>query len=70
MPDLVSWVYCTLGNLYQSQGNFSKAIKYHKELVTMAKEVDDRAGESGAYRGLGNVHQLLGGFSQAIEYHT
>jgi tetratricopeptide (TPR) repeat protein len=70
MPCIASFVYCTLGNAYYSLGNFSKAIEYHKEHLTMAKEVGDRAGESRAYGNFGNAYQSLGDFSKAIEYHT
>jgi len=67
-PSAVSWVYCTLGNAFQSLGNISKAIEYHTEHLTIAKEVGDRAGEGAAYGNLGNAYQLQGDFSKAIEY--
>ena len=31
MPGYAAWVYCTLGNAYQSLGNYSKALEHHKE---------------------------------------
>ncbi len=34
MPCIASFVYCTLGNVHYSLGNFSKAIEYHKEHLT------------------------------------
>ena len=45
-----------LGNAYQSQGDYAKAIAYHTQHLAIAKEVGDRAGEGGAY---GNL-ELLG----------
>ena len=55
MPGLASFVYSTLGrayghlgNTYQSQGDFSKAIDHHAQHLAIAKEVGDRAGEGGA----------------------
>ena len=41
--------YGNLGNAYQSQGDFSKAIKYYVQHLAIAKEVGDRAGEGVAY---------------------
>jgi hypothetical protein len=61
--------YGNLGNAYQSQGDFSKAIKYHTQSLAIAKEVGDRAGEGGAYWDLGNAYLSQGDFSKAIEYH-
>jgi len=41
------WVYSTLGNVYQSMGDYAKAIEYHTQLLGIAKEVGDRSGEGG-----------------------
>jgi hypothetical protein len=53
MPSNASFVYNTLGIAYQNLGSFSKALEHHKEHLTMAKEVGDRAGEGKAYANLG-----------------
>ena len=53
MPGNASFVHCILGNAYQSQGDFSKAIEYHTQHLAIAKEVGDRAGEGRAYANLG-----------------
>ena len=39
MPGCASWVYCILGNAYQSLGDFNKAIEYHGQHLAIAKEV-------------------------------
>ena len=62
--------YGNLGNAYKSQGDFSKAIKYHGQRLAIAKEVGDRAGEGRAYANLGVAYQSQGDFSKAIAYHT
>ena len=74
MPGCASFVYCTLGNAYQSLGDFSKAIEYHTQhlaspkcKVQSAKEAGDRAGEGGAYGNLGTAYQSKGDYSKAIE---
>jgi tetratricopeptide (TPR) repeat protein len=70
MPSMAAGVYFTLGRAYQNLGSFSKALEYHKEHLTMAKEVGDRAGEGRAYGNLGNAYDSLGDYAKAIEYHT
>ena len=67
MPSIALFVYCNLGRAYQNLGNFSKALEHHKEHLTMAKEVGDRAGEGWAYGSLGNAYESLGGYAKAIE---
>ena len=69
MPSKAAGVYCILGNAYQNLGNFSKALEHHKECLTMAKEVGDRAGEGRAYGDLGNAYFSQGDYAKAIEYH-
>jgi tetratricopeptide (TPR) repeat protein len=68
MPDYASFVYSTLGNAYQSQGDFSKAIKYHTQHLAIAKEVGNRAGEGRAYGNLGTCHMLLNEYVKAVAY--
>ena len=70
MPDCASFIYNKLGNAYQNLGSFSKALEYHTQDLTMAKEVGDRAREGVAYANLGNAYQSQGDFRKAIEYHT
>ena len=42
-----------IGNAYNSQGEYAKAIKHHTQDLAIAKEVGDRAGEGAAYSNLG-----------------
>ena len=44
-------------------------IEYHKQQLSIATEVGDRAGQGRAYGNLGNAYHRLGQFQQAIEYH-
>jgi len=70
MPSIASIVFSTLGNAYDSLGDFSKAIEYHAQHLEIAKEVGDRGGEGKAYANLGCAYQAQGGFRKAIEYQT
>ena len=49
--------YGNIGIAYESQGDSSKASKYHAQDI--AKEVGDRAGEGQAYANLGTSHMHL-----------
>ena len=58
--------YGNLGNAYQSQGDFSKAIAYHTQRLAIAKEVGDRAGEGRAYGNLGNAYRSQGDYAIGV----
>jgi len=60
--------YANLGNLFESQGDFSKAIEYHTQRLAIAKEVGDRAGEGRAYGNLGTCHMHLNECVKAVAY--
>jgi hypothetical protein len=47
----------------RSLGAYSNTIEYRTQDLTIAKEVDDRAGEGGAY---GNAYISLWDFAKAI----
>ena len=70
MPSKATWVYCTLGNAYKSLGGYAKAIEYYTQLLAIAKEVGDRAGEGGAYGNLGCAYESQGHLAKAIKYQT
>jgi tetratricopeptide (TPR) repeat protein len=61
-------VYASLGCAYQWQGDYAKAIEYHTQSLSIAKELGDRAGsaECGAYANLGTAYDSQGAFSKAI----
>jgi tetratricopeptide (TPR) repeat protein len=67
MPSNASFAYSILGIANQNLGNISKALEHHKEHLTMAKEVGDRAGEGRAY---GCAYAAQGDYSKAIEYQA
>ena len=54
---------------HRSLGAYSNTIGYRTQDLTIAaiaKEVDDRAGEGGAYGNLGNAYISLWDFAKAI----
>ncbi len=55
-----------IGNAYNSQGEYVKAIKNHTQDLDIAKEVGDRAKEGRAYSNLGCAYRSQEDFSNAI----
>ena len=47
-----------------------KAVKYHNQYLSIAKELGDRAGEGSAYGNLANDYQSLGDFKESVKYHN
>ena len=62
--------YKKLGKDNFSLSDFQKAINYHNQSLSIAKEVGDRVGEGRAYGNLGNAYRSLGKFQEAINYHN
>ena len=60
--------YGNLGNVYQSLGDYQKAIEYYKKHLKIAQEIGDRSGEGGAYGNLCNAYHSLGDYQKATEY--
>ncbi|NBD31946.1 MAG: tetratricopeptide repeat protein [Cyanobacteria bacterium] len=46
---------------------YQRAIKYHEKDLAIARELEDRGGEGGAYGNLGNAYQSLGQYQQAMK---
>ena len=61
--------YTGLGNAYLSLGDYSKAIEFHQQSLSIAKEIGKKGSEGGAYTGLGNAYHSLGDYGKAIEFH-
>ena len=64
------WRLCLTTRAYacRSQGDFSKAIEYHKQCLAIAKEVGDRVGEGRACGNLGTCHMHLNEYVKAVAY--
>ena len=60
--------YSDLGNVYESLGDFKKAIECHNQHLLIAKKVGNKHWEGYAYNCLGDAHRSLGDFKKAIEY--
>ncbi|MEH2401346.1 tetratricopeptide repeat protein [Nostoc sp.] len=62
------WAALTsLGNAYQSLGQYQQAIKYHQQHLKIAREIGNRNSEGTALGNLGNAYDSLGQYQQAID---
>ncbi|MCA2618359.1 MAG: tetratricopeptide repeat protein, partial [Microcystis sp. M110S1] len=68
-----NWKYTasltSLGNVYNSLGEYQKAIEFHQQSLAITREIGDRGGEGKSYNNLGNVYHSLGEYQKAIEFH-
>ena len=62
LGDVEGRTYGNLGNAFQSQGNYRKAIECHEKDLKIAKEIGNRDGEGAAYGNLGNACLSLGDY--------
>ena len=61
--------YTNLGNAYHSFGDYKKAIEFHHQSLSIAKEIGEKASEGTTYTNLGVVYDSLGVYGKAIEFH-
>lgn len=59
----------SLGSAYANLGNFKQAIDKYELCLSIAKKVEDKTAEMGAYGNLGNVYHILGDFQNAKYYN-
>jgi tetratricopeptide (TPR) repeat protein len=57
-----------LGLVYNSLGEYRRAIDYQEQRLAVARELGDRQGEGAALGGLGSAYILLGDYHRAIDY--
>ncbi|KEI69117.1 hypothetical protein A19Y_4470 [Planktothrix agardhii NIVA-CYA 126/8] len=58
-----------MGNAYYSLGQYQKAIEFHQQSLTIAREIGDRNGEGNNLNNLGNAYHSLGQYQKAIEFY-
>ena len=60
--------YGNLGLSHESLGEYTKAIRYQEQHLTIAAQMNDRVAKTLAYSSLGRVHHALNNHPQAVEY--
>ena len=63
-------VYCNLGSVFHSLGDFQTALDYHELCLKIAKELTDEVMEGRAYSNLANALQSLGDVEKAVDYYN
>ena len=61
--------YTGLGIAYDCLGDYSKAIEFHQQSISIAKEIGKKGSEGTAYTNLGAAYHSLGDYRKAIEFH-
>jgi tetratricopeptide (TPR) repeat protein len=71
--DKENWHYTasliSLGNAYNSLGQYERAIAFFQQSLDIFKEIGDIRGESDSLIGLGNGYCLLGQYERAIAFY-
>ena len=52
-----------------SLGDYRKAIEWHQQSLSIAKEIENKGVEGVAYTNLGSAYDSLGDYKKAIEFH-
>ena len=67
---IIGPVVSSLGNAYDSLGQYDKAIEHHNKALAIARKIGDRSGEGNCLGNLGSAYNRLGQYDKAIEHHN
>ncbi|MGH7598350.1 MAG: tetratricopeptide repeat protein [bacterium] len=67
--DLHHYVYNSLGLVYQSKGEWDKAIEFYQKSLDCKETVGDVHDMAQTYGNLGNVYQLKGEWDKAVDFY-
>ncbi|MCL6753132.1 tetratricopeptide repeat protein, partial [Nostoc sp. CCCryo 231-06] len=71
--DRENWNYraslASLGNAYNSLGQYQRAIDFHQQSLEISREIGDRNSEGKSLANLGNAYNSLGQYQRAIDFH-
>ena len=59
----------SLGNIYESLGDYPKAVEYHEQHLELAIEIDDLEQKGSAAGNLGGAYHSLGQYHKANQHH-
>lgn len=62
----LSALYSQLGNAHFCLGEYSKALEWHRQDLTIARSMGDKLGEAKACGNIGSALKALGQFDEAI----
>ncbi len=58
-----------IGNIYNSQGNFSKAMLFFQRSLKLQKKLGDKKGASSTLNNIGTIYESQGSYSKALTYY-
>ncbi len=64
----ISFCYRQIGIIYFHQEDYTKALKYYQESLTIAKKLDDKKGITNLYVNIGEIYSKQNDYSKAFEY--
>ncbi|MCP6760554.1 MAG: tetratricopeptide repeat protein, partial [Fischerella sp. CENA71] len=59
----------SLGNAYNSLGEYQTAINFHQQSLEIATQIGDRSGQEASLGNLGVAYKSLGEYQQAIQFY-
>jgi predicted ATPase len=59
-----------LANLTRNQGDYTKAMEYHRQSLALFRALDLKMGIARELNDLGEIEWLLGNYEQAVDLHT
>jgi serine phosphatase RsbU (regulator of sigma subunit) len=59
-----------IGNIYNDQGDYAKAIEYYTQSLKISEEIGDKEGIASTLNNIGNIYNDQGDYAKAIEYYT
>src|SRR6266536_2184224 len=65
---LKAGAYSSIANIYDEQGNYTEALKYHLAALKMRQEIGDKRGISSSYNNIGIIHDDKANYPEALKY--
>lgn len=65
----ITVTYNIIGAIYQEQGNFTEALKFHTLALKLGEENGDKLLQANSFANIGNVYGRQGYYPKALEYH-
>jgi class 3 adenylate cyclase/tetratricopeptide (TPR) repeat protein len=57
-----------IGNIYQDQGNYSRALEYYQKSLAIKEEIADKNGIASSQNNIGIIYANQGNYASALEY--
>jgi serine phosphatase RsbU (regulator of sigma subunit) len=59
-----------IGNIYNDQGDYAKAIEYYTQSLKIREEIGNKNGIAMSLNNIGTIHDLQGNYAKAMDYYT